>query len=224
MNNRSVMILAAGKGERMGNLTKNTPKPLLDFHGKKLIEWHLEKLEFLNIKDVIINLSYLGNQIKDFVGNGKKWNLNVTYSEENPVLETAGGIKNALNFIKSDPFIVINADIFTSYDFRSLLSYELPSDKNACLFFVNNPSHNLKGDFSINPKGLVKKTKTDSSKTFSGIGIYRKSFFDQVPKNSFYKLSVLLKDQINKENICGEIIKDLWLDIGTPERLMSPIK
>ena len=92
MTIRTAMILAAGRGERMGQLTKNTPKPLLNFKGKTLLERHLENLSDAGFVDVVINISYLSSQIEDFVGNGSNWNLNVSFSKENPVLETAGGI------------------------------------------------------------------------------------------------------------------------------------
>ena len=113
MSIKTFMLLAAGRGNRMQHLTKSLPKPLLDFHGKALIEWHLEKLANLGIEDLVINVSYLPEKIKAFIDHGKKWHLNVSFSEENPVLETAGGIKKALHLIKTDPFVVINADIYT---------------------------------------------------------------------------------------------------------------
>ena len=121
-----VMILAAGRGLRMGSLTKDIPKPLIQVKGKPLIEWHLEKLANAGFKDIVINICYLPEMIKEFVGNGSRWELNVIYSEENPILETAGGIKNALPLLSYEPFVVINADIFsnfklnTSYSVRSV--------------------------------------------------------------------------------------------------------
>ena len=90
------MILAAGRGLRMGDLTKDLPKPLLILRGRPLIEWHLKKLANAGFKEVVINVSYLPNKIKDFVGDGSEWGLHVTFSEESPVLETGGGIKKAL--------------------------------------------------------------------------------------------------------------------------------
>ena len=110
-----VMILAAGRGLRMGSLTKDIPKPLIQVKGKPLIEWHLEKLANAGFKDIVINICYLPEMIKEFVGNGSRWELNVIYSEENPILETAGGIKNALPLLSYEPFVVINADIFSNF-------------------------------------------------------------------------------------------------------------
>ena len=113
------MILSAGRGERMGQLTQNKPKPLLKCRKKTLLEWHLEKLSDAGFTDVIINVSYLASQIEDYVGDGAKWNINITISREDPILETAGGIKKALSLINPQIFVVINADIFTEFDSSS---------------------------------------------------------------------------------------------------------
>ena len=221
MPNSTIMILAAGRGLRMGELTKSTPKPLIEFHGKPLIVWHLEKIRAAKIKNVVINLSYKGYQIQNYLGNGSQWDLNIKYSEENPVLETAGGIKKAISLINSDPFIVINSDIFTNYDYSNFHKFDLDS-KEANLFFTNNPSHNKSGDYHIDSNGNLSKSGSNM-KTFCGIGIYKKNFFNNVPTDIPSKLSNLFDEKIKKGLIKGRMIEDLWFDIGTPERLLSPI-
>jgi MurNAc alpha-1-phosphate uridylyltransferase len=221
MPSSTIMILAAGRGLRMGELTKSIPKPLIKFHDKPLIVWHLEKIAAAKIKNVVINLSYLGNQIQNYLGNGSQWDLDIKYSEENPVLETAGGIKKAIPLIKSDPFVVINSDIFTNYDYSNFHKCDLKS-KEANLFFTNNPPHNKSGDYHIDSNGNLSKSGSNM-KTFCGIGIYKKNFFNNVPKNIPSKLSSLFDEKIKKSLIQGQMIDDLWLDIGTPERLLSPI-
>ncbi len=221
MPNSTIMILAAGRGLRMGELTKSIPKPLIKFHDKPLIVWHLEKIAAAKIKNVVINLSYLGNQIQNYLGNGSQWDLDIHYSEENPVLETAGGIKKAIPLIKSDPFVVINSDIFTNYDYSNFHKCDLKS-KEATLFFTNNPSHNKSGDYDIDLNGNLSKCGINM-KTFCGIGIYKKIFFDNVPLDMPSKLSNLFDEKIKNGLIEARMIDDLWLDIGTPERLLSPI-
>jgi MurNAc alpha-1-phosphate uridylyltransferase len=221
MPNFTIMILAAGRGLRMGELTKSTPKPLIEFHGKPLIVWHLEKIAAAKIKNVVINLSYLGNQIQNYLGNGSQWDLDIQYSEENPVLETAGGIKKAIPLIKTDPFVVINSDIFTNYDYSNFHECNLKL-KEAALFFTNNPSHNKSGDYDIDSNGNLSKNGSNM-KTFCGIVIYKKNFFNNVPTDIPSKLSNLFDEKIKKGLIQGRMIEDLWFDIGTPERLLSPI-
>jgi len=221
MSNFTIMILAAGRGLRMGELTKTKPKPLIEFHGKPLIVWHLEKIACAKIKNVVINLSYFGDRIQNYLGNGSQWGLDIQYSEENPVLETAGGIKKAIPLIKSDPFIVINSDIYTNHDYLNFHKFDLKS-KEAILFFTNNPPHNKSGDYHIDLNGNLSECGINM-KTFCGIGIYKKIFFDNVPLDMPSKLSSLFDEKIKKGLILGRMIEDLWFDIGTPERLLSPI-
>ena len=138
--NRSVMILAAGRGERMGDLTKETPKPLLIFNDKPLIVWHIEKLAAAGFIDIVINVSYLAEKIKDYLGSGSQWGVRIVFSDENPVLETAGGIKKALPLLKSNPFLVINSDVFSDINYAELYKLNLPENIEGLLFFVKNPS------------------------------------------------------------------------------------
>ena len=221
MPNLTVMMLAAGRGKRMGHLTDEIPKPLLKFHGKPLIVWHLEKLAAAKIKQVVINLSYLSEKLKNFLGNGESWGLNIQYSFEDPVLETAGGIKKALPLIESNSFVAINSDIYTNYNYLNFHKLDLQT-KEALLFFTNNPSHNRRGDYDIDSNGNVSKEGVNM-KTFCGIGIYKKIFFNNVPEDIPTKLVSVIDEKIKKDLIQGRMIDDLWLDIGTPERLLSPI-
>ena len=220
MNFKTAMLLAAGRGHRMGKLTQYTPKPLLRCKGKTLIERHLENLSSAGFTDVVINISYLSSQIEDFVGNGSNWNLNVHFSKEDPVLETAGGIKKALPLIKSDLFPVINADIFTEFNYANILNIKLPDCINAYLYLTDNPEHNPKGDFYLNKLGFL-ELKKNEAKTFSGIAIYRKIFFDEISANTFLKLAPFLNKAIEKKLITGGLLNSRWVDVGTPERLNS---
>ncbi|MDC0423058.1 nucleotidyltransferase family protein [Methylophilaceae bacterium] len=218
--NKSVMILAAGRGERMGNLTKETPKPLLIFKGKPLIVWHIEKLAAAGFKDIVINVSYLAEKIKSYLANGSQWGVQINFSDENPVLETAGGIKNALPLLKSDPFLVINSDIYSDMDYAELYEHDLPNNIEGFLFFVKNPAHNPKGDFLLSNDGEVFNEGV-IKKTFSGVALYRPNFFYDLPSNESIKLSDVLKEKVAKKLIKGKLFNGLWIDIGTPERLMG---
>ena len=218
--NRSVMILAAGRGLRMGALTEETPKPLLIFKGKPLIVWHIEKLSAAGFTDIVINVSYLAEKIKCYLGNGSQWGVRIFFSDENPVLETAGGIKKALPLIKSDPFLVINSDIYSDINYAELYKLNLPKSIEGLLFFVKNPLHNPAGDFLLGEDGVVMNNGV-IKKTFSGIGIYRSNFFYNLPNNESIKLSDVLKEKVEKKLIKGKLFNGLWIDIGTPERLMG---
>ena len=213
-----VMILAAGRGERMGNLTQNRPKPLLKVKGRCLIDWHLIKLYDAGFKDVVINVAYLSKEIIEFVGDGSKWGLNIFISEEEQALETAGGIKQAIKYLGDEPFAVINADIFSDYNYQNLKNSALENKRIAHLVLVNNPEHNLKGDFGIMDDGVL-TMNSEKPLTFSGIAIYDPKFFSELAEGDKIKLAPMLEIAINKKCIQGELFEGLWSDVGTPERL-----
>ena len=212
------MILAAGRGKRMGHLTKNHPKPLLKVKGRSLIDWHLSKLYDAGFRDVVINVSYLSKEIIEFVSDGSNWGLNISISEEIEALETAGGIKKAIKYLGDDPFVVINADIFSNYDYKNLTMRSLHNGSMGHLVLVNNPEHNLEGDFGLLDDGAL-TMNSDRLLTFSGIAIYDPKFFSELTEGSKIKLSPILEISINKNCIQGELFEGIWSDVGTPERL-----
>lgn len=210
------MILAAGRGERMRPLTDAAPKPLLDVAGKRLIEYHLEGLRRAGIADVVINLSWHGEQIRSALGDGLRWDLRIRYSDEGPVaLETAGGIFRALEWLGPEPFIVINGDIWTDYDVGRLA---LPADAHGHLVLVPNPPQHLRGDFGLKLGRVIE----DASEryTFSGIAMYRREFFAECRPGRF-PLLPLLKRAIGAGKLSGEVHQGQWYDIGTPQRLAA---
>ena len=212
------MILAAGRGERMGNLTQNCPKPLLKVKGRCLIDWHLIKLCDAGFKDVVINVAYLSKEIIEFVGDGSKWGLDISISEEEQALETAGGIKQAIKHLGDEPFAVINADIFSDYNYKNIKNRSLENKRIGHLVLVNNPEHNLKGDFGIMDDGIL-TMNSERPLTFSGIAIYDPKFFSELTEGNKIKLAPILETAINKKCIQGELFEGLWSDVGTPERL-----
>ncbi len=227
------MILAAGRGERMKPLTDNCPKPLLKVNGVALIEHHIKKLAQLGIKDVIINHAWLGGMIEDYLKDGNEWQVNITYSAENPALETAGGIINALPLLGDKPFLLINSDVFTTFDFTHLPV--LPVDKLAHLWLVKNPEHNVSGDFCID-EGLLqnKPSKTEvgqkqQSYTYSGMAIFKPEFFQQgsiqqaitasLENTSVLPLAPMLRAAAQHGKITASVLPYAWTDVGTPKRL-----
>ena len=220
------MILAAGRGERMRPLTDTIPKPLLKVGEKMLIEYHLENLAHAGFTEIVINHAYLGEMIERALANGQRFGVNINYSHEPLVLETAGGIANALplltNKYRDQPFLVVNADIFCEIDFALMLPIlqhmQTNATKNlAYLVLVDNPVHHPKGDFALDAGQI----KLDGSKrlTFSGIGIYHPKFFCDVKPNVPTKLAPILHQAIYKKMVKGNYYSGVWIDVGTPERL-----
>jgi MurNAc alpha-1-phosphate uridylyltransferase len=210
------MILAAGRGERMRPFTDQIPKPLLEVAGKPLIVWHLEKLAKANFEEVIINHAHLGEMIETYVGDGSRWNLKITYSREGSPLETAGGIKKALPLIGDQPFLVVNADIYTDFNFATIKNRNL-NDCKGHLVMVKNPKQHPDGDFFLQNNQIELEGK--ERLTFSGIAIYQPKIFEDINIEPVAKLAPILKKLIDTKCISGEAYQGLWFDIGTPERL-----
>jgi MurNAc alpha-1-phosphate uridylyltransferase len=218
------MILAAGRGERMRPLTDHTPKPLLQVGGKPLIVWHIERLVNAGIVDLVINHAHLGAQIEKVLGDGRQFGAQIRYSSEVTALETAGGIAFALTMLGSQPFAVVNGDIYCDYDFTQLLvqvEQMTLSQDAAHLVLVSNPDHHPQGDFFLS-EGRVWPTdnsRNASQLTFSGIGLYQPSLFAQILRGSKAPLAPLLREQIALGKVSGEHHRGIWVDVGTPQRL-----
>ncbi len=213
----TAMILAAGRGERMRPLTDTTPKPLLQVGNKTLIEHHINALEKAGIHHLVINHAYLGEKIEAFLGSGEKYGVRISYSAEGhgKALETGGGIFNALPLLGDEPFVVVNADIWTDYNFSQL---SINDESLAHLVLVTNPEHNQSGDFAIKQGKLV--AEGSQKLTYSGIGIYRAELFKGCSAGAF-PLAPLLREAMKRGLVSGEYYPGVWLDVGTPERLMQ---
>ncbi|HLU19969.1 MAG TPA: nucleotidyltransferase family protein [Pusillimonas sp.] len=216
------MILAAGRGERMRPLTDTKPKPLLKAGGLSLIEWHIKRLVDAGITQLVINHAWLGPQIEDALGDGRRYGANIAYSREDTALETAGGIARALPLLGKDPFLVVNGDIWCDWDPKNAdraASMILSRDLQAWLLLTSNPAHHPDGDFSLDDEGMLCTTSGPESFTFTGIGVYRPEFFSNVPPGTPAPLAPLLYQGIEMRRLAGEYYNGLWIDVGTPQRL-----
>lgn len=210
------MILAAGRGERLRPLTDHTPKPLLPAGGRPLIEHTLEALVRAGLADIVINLAHLGWQIRERLGDGGRFGARIQYSDEGAhALETAGGIRQALALLGPEPFIVVNGDIGTDYDF-SRLRREPSGD--AHLVLAPNPPHHPQGDFRLDGGNVTPPGDGAQTFTFAGIGAYRPELFASLPPGRA-PLAPLLRQAMAAGRISGELHSGFWLDIGTAERL-----
>lgn len=228
------LLFAAGLGERMRPLTDTTPKPLLVAGGKRLIEWHLERLAAAGICDIVVNIAHLAEQFPAVLGDGSRYGLHIDYSREGATpLETGGGMLHARALLGDAPFLAINADTFTDFDFASL-----PAEPRglAELVLVDNPPQHPRGDFGINADGKL-LPHADSpgalrALTFAGIGMYRPEILDDwracigdsegaraTPPR--FSLTPLLRAAIARGDIDWRQHRGAWTDVGTPERLRA---
>ena len=210
----SAMILAAGRGERLRPVTDSVPKSMVEVGGEKLIDRHLRMLAEANVEHVVINLGWLGEQIVAHVGSGKQFGLHVVYSPEyDNVLETGGGICRALPVLGSEPFWVVNADIYTD---MKLPTDEMADDVLAHLVLVPTPAHKAHGDFDL-VDGKA-RNGTAPQYTFSGISRYRSQFFAAAEDGSF-SVVPMLRAAADDDKLGGNLFTGLWEDVGTPARL-----
>lgn len=209
------MLLAAGRGERMGDLTQDRPKPLLQVGGRYLIEFAIFQLLKAGIREIVINVSYCHEQIIAALGDGGRYGVDIVYSEEAERLETGGGIFRALSLLGDRPFLVMSTDIIT--DFPLL---QLPKEPVglAHLVLVKGPCFHLKGDFGLcngridlGPRPLH---------TFANIGVYRPELFHNCQEGRV-RLRSILVPAIQKRQVTGELFQGMWYNIGTPEDLRA---
>jgi N-acetyl-alpha-D-muramate 1-phosphate uridylyltransferase len=214
------MILAAGLGQRMRPLTDNLPKPMLCAGGKPLLQYHLEALAKLGASEVIINLAYLGDKIRAFVGDGAAFGVKVYYSAEPEPLETAGALLHALPLLGSAPFLLINGDVWTDYPLAQLAHYTLEDDEDAHLVLVPNPEFHPAGDFSPNAQGRLEQNPALAKFTFGGLSLIHPRLIRDYPHpRTKFPLGEVLRFGIAQQRISAAVYRGGWSDVGTPERL-----
>ena len=211
---KTAMILAAGRGERLRPITDSRPKAMCTINQIPLIEYHVENLACAGFERLIINHAYLGGQIRQQLGHGARWGIDICYSPEPPGgLETGGGIVNALPLLGNQPFAVVKADMFTAYPFASL---KLLATRLAHLVLVNKPPYLQQGDFGLSTSGQL--DDIHRLYTFAGIACYRPELFHH-SKPGRYSLTPRLRQLAINKQATGEIYHGTWFDIGSPERL-----
>lgn len=211
---KTAMILAAGRGERLKPITELHPKALCKVHDLPLIEYHIAGLARAGFQRLIINHAYLGGKIRQQVGDGMRWGVEICYAPEPPGgLETGGGIVNALPLLGKEPFVTVNADIYTDYDFATL---QLPTTSLVHLVLVEKPFYYPNGDFNLLAPNLV--SNLDRKYTFPGIACYHPEVFQQKAMGR-YSVTPILRQLSEKKCVTGEIYHGKWIDIGSLERL-----
>lgn len=211
----NAMILAAGRGERMQPLTDHCPKPLLTVGGRTLLDWHLGKLAAAGCRRVVINVAWLGAQIRDYVGDGSAWGLEILVSDEgDQALETAGGIVRALPLLGPHPFWVINGDVWSDFDLRTLPS---APEGLGHLVLVDNPTHHPRGDFTLEGES-IRLDGAGPRLTFAGIACYHPAVFVGQPAE-VAPLGPILRRTAERRQLTGVHHRGHWVDVGTPARL-----
>lgn len=207
------MILAAGRGERMGKLTEATPKPLLRVHGKHLIEMVIAHLKQHGFTEMVINVAYHGDQIIKALGDGKQYGVHIEYSIEEQRLETGGGIFKALPMLGSHPFLVVSGDVISDFPLSTLPRKPVGL---AHLVLVPNPPFHPKGDFGL-CEGKVDMAAKPSH-TFANIGVYDPALFAGCAEG-YFPLNQILFPAIRHGQVSGQLHHGSWFNIGSKTEL-----
>jgi MurNAc alpha-1-phosphate uridylyltransferase len=226
------LLFAAGRGERMRPLTDSTPKPLLEAGGKPLVAWHLERLAACGVSEVVVNTSWLAEQFPPALGDGRRWNLRIVYSYEGAEpLETGGGMLAALPLLGTEPFLLLNGDVWCDFDVARLARSLRDAETLAHLVMVDTAAHVPQGDFALGADGRL-HAGGGARLTYAGIGVFHPELLrdwrdvigaapgaDARPPR--FRLAPLLRAAMAQGRVTGEHHRGAWTDVGTPERLAA---
>ena len=228
------MILAAGLGERLRPLTETTPKALVTVGGRPLIEYSIDTLVRSDVREVIINLHHLGDQIRDHLGDGDDFGIRITYSEENPLLGSGGGIAAAREFLDGDDFVTMNADTIIDIDLGPIVDVHQRRQATATMVLRKSPDMAKFGLIGIGPdqkiERFLKTRRTPSAVAkadvedfmFTGVQILSPRVFDYMPNHGgpfSITEAVYPKLLLADEPLFGSPFDGTWITVGTPEEL-----
>ncbi|HEY1610040.1 MAG TPA: nucleotidyltransferase family protein [Paraburkholderia sp.] len=226
---RTAMIFAAGRGERMRPLTDACPKPLLRVGGKPLIVWQIERLATAGYTTIVINHAWLGEQIEAALGDGSRWGVALRYSPEHDALETAGGIAQALPLLETDGepgvFLAVSGDVYSDFDYTRLdaraTALAAAPEPGMHLVMVPNPPFHPAGDFALTADGMLSLDGALTRHTFGNIGLYDTRMFRDLARGTKRALSPYYRDAIAKRRASGELYEGKWENVGTPAQLAA---
>ena len=213
-----VMILAAGRGERLRPLTDWIPKPLVEVAGQTLLGRHLQRLARAGFAHAVINVSHLAERIVARFGDGRGEGMRIDWSREDAPLETAGGIAHARAQLGPEPFLLVNADIWCDYAFSRLRGFDLGS-RLSHLVLVPNPPQHPAGDFTLE-NGAVGNGPSPRY-TYAGIAVISPQLVAGIAAGSKAQLAPLWRAAAERAEVTGELFEGQWSDVGTPERLSA---
>lgn len=225
---RTAMIFAAGRGERMRPLTDTCPKPLLSVGGKPLIVWQIEQLAAAGYTKIVINHAWLGARIEATLGDGARFGVTLHYSPEHDALETAGGIAQALPLLEThgepEVFLAVAGDVYSEFDFARLdaraEALAAQAEPGMHLVMVPNPPFHPGGDFVLGADGVLAADGAPRY-TFGSIGLYDTRMFRDLPRGTKRALSPYYRETIAQRRASGELYEGRWENVGTPEQLAA---
>ena len=220
------MILVGGKGTRLQSAVSDRPKPMAEVAGKPFLEWLLISLYKKGIRKVILCTGYMGEKVEAYFGDGGKWNLQLRYSHETSPLGTGGAVRNALDFIQGDRFLVLNGDSYCQFDLDLMGEKHNSKSAMATMWLVKMDDCSRYGAVVLDDKGMVKSFAEKSSVSGSGLinaGIYllERKLIEIIAKNCMVSLEKNVFPHIVGQGLAGVVGDGVFVDIGTPESYAS---
>ncbi|MDJ0612034.1 MAG: nucleotidyltransferase family protein [Rhizobiaceae bacterium] len=223
---KKAMILAAGLGTRMRPITESTPKPLIEVYGKPMLDHALDALQRAGVEEVVLNVHYLADQIEDHVQSRRDMKIHIS-DERAELLDSGGGIANALPMLGEDPFYLLNADSFWIEGFKPNLvrmaEFWQSSEMDILLLLSGMATavgFGSRGDFTMDADGRLTRRIEHKVAPFAyaGAAILDPSIFDTAPSGAF-SLNRQFDEALEKERLFGLRLEGLWLHVGTPDAI-----
>jgi len=226
------MILAAGEGTRLRPITETTPKALVRVASRPLIDYALATVARSGITDVVVNLHYLGHMIREHVGDGSAYGLDVRYSEENPLLGSGGGIVAARELLGESTFVTLNADTIVEADLDELVSHHQKEKAKATMLLRKDPRMEQFGLIHIDGSGRIRRflhhegpgADTDLDPfMFTGVQVLEPDVFDYMPAEGAFSITAVTYPEMLAagEPLHGRAFDGRWITVGTPAELAA---
>lgn len=214
-----LVLLAGGKATRLRPVTETIPKSLLEVAGKPFIEHQLELIKRNNITQVVICVSYLGGQVREFVGDGSRYGLKIDYSfDGDTLLGTGGTIKNALELL-DDKFFVMYGDSYLTADFKIISDYFLKGDKSGLMTVFKNEGKWDKSNIDFRDGKIINYDKSIENKNMEyidyGLGILKKRAFEDFKNEKVFDLEAVYKNLLRKKELLGYEVSERFYEIGS---------
>ena len=219
-----VVILAGGFATRLGQLTINRPKSLVEILGKPFLAYQLELLQAGGITDIVLCIGHLGKQIQETFGDGSKYGVRIRYSQEDKPLGTAGALKNAATFL-NDTFYVMYGDSYLFLDIPKIMSYFIAQNKLGLDTVLKNRDAYDKSNIVIKGNLVTMYSKTEKTKDMIyidyGAALFRKEALHLIPENCFSSIEELFLRLIEREQLLAFEVKERFYEIGSPQGLQD---
>lgn len=225
------VVLAGGKGVKLRPYTYEVPKPLLPIKSRPILEYLIEKLKEAEIREIVLCIGYLGEKIKEYFSDGKRFGVKIYYNQEKEALGTGGALKKAKHLLKNQSFLLVHGDILTNLAIKDLINFHKNESTvgTAALTLVKNPlpfgQLKLHGTKIVGFYSKTKKGEEESYLVNAGVYIFNREIFHFFPKGKkSFMLEDVLKHLIKEKKLSGFVFEDQWFDVGTPDNYEEAIK